>query len=137
MSESFFLGGVIHTLSALSFFSGDGDFGSSPGVNIIAGGTLPDRGDCNNTACGTIFPERKWMFTHPGNCGQEDNVVQGVSSICDGNGCLVHDVCVWACCNDDALIAGGLHGENDEQCGPAFDAANEDFFDGMLWVGSA
>lgn len=72
------------------------------GVNIIVGSSLPDPGNCSSVAIDTNDPPGSWDFSYAGACGKGDS----------GEGywhnCFVHDVCVWARCTDNGLIAGGL-----------------------------
>ena len=96
------------------------------GINVYAGFTLPDPGNCSDIAIDTNDPPGSWDFTHAGRCGK------GASGDGYWHNCFVHDVCVWARCTSDELIAGGLSvigdgGIDDAFCGKAFDDARKDW----------
>jgi hypothetical protein len=98
----------------------------SRGINVIVASNLPDPGNCSDVAIDTNDPPGSWDFTHAGACGK------GASGDGYWHNCFVHDVCVWARCTDDDLIAGGLSirgtgGIDDQYCGKAFDDARKDF----------
>jgi hypothetical protein len=99
------------------------DKGKSHAINVIAGGDLPDPGNCSDKAEERNDPPG-WDFTANGACGKG----------ADGNGfwknCLVHDTCVWARCRDDKSVPGGIGingGKTDEYCGRSFKHAREDY----------
>lgn len=98
----------------------DSGVGKAAAINVIAGGNLPDPGNCSDIAINTNKPSGSWDFTATGACGKGSA----------GNGiwknCLVHDVCVWARCTDDDLKAGGLAGRNDRFCGQSWKDSKED-----------
>ena len=104
----------------------DGNGDLSAGINIIAGSNLPDPGTCSDIAIDTNDPPGSWDFSNAGACGK------GNSGRGRWHNCFVHDVCVWARCTDDNLIAGGLRingpgGIDDRFCGKAFDDARKDY----------
>lgn len=101
-----------------------GQKGKSNTINVIAGGNLPDPGNCSDIAIDKNDPPGSWDFTGNGACGKGTV----------GNGfwknCLVHDTCVWARCTDDTLVSGGIlpdGGISDEYCGFSFEHAIQDY----------
>lgn len=126
-------------------------------VNVIVGEELPNPGTCSSVAVNTNWPKKEWDFSATGKCGQGGDVLEGIPAIGYWNGCFVHDVCVWARCTANDLVAGGTEvnaitkglfdpilglldlpdlpdrsGEEDLMCGFAYQAASNDFSTGNV-----
>jgi len=83
--------------------------GSEKHYDVIAGGTLPDHGNCSEVAKEFNDPVKQWVFSGTGYCGlgEPGGNPDGVSKLKYLTGlrlgCLGHDVCVWANCGDDRV----------------------------------
>ena len=97
-------------------------------VAVRVGGALPAR-NCSAVAERRNIPPG-WDFSGAGRCGQ------GAAGRGLWRDCLVHDACVWRNCDRDDAIPGGAFplrvvGNDatlDPDCGPAYDAAVDDWW---------